>query len=47
MEELNELLSSNEKEKTMDDIRSLAEKIRTDLKERYDSKVLQIILYGS
>jgi len=31
----------------MDDIRSVAEKIRTELKERYGSKVLQIILYGS
>lgn len=31
----------------MDDIQSLAEKIRTELKERYDPKVLQIILYGS
>ena len=31
----------------MDDIRSSGEKIRTELKERYGSKVLQIILYGS
>ena len=31
----------------MDDIRSLGEKIRTELKKRYGSKVLQIILYGS
>jgi predicted nucleotidyltransferase len=31
----------------MDDIRSLIEKIRAQLKERYGSKVLQIILYGS
>jgi len=33
--------------KTMDNVRSLAEKIRNELKERYESKVLQIILYGS
>jgi predicted nucleotidyltransferase len=31
----------------MDDVRSLTEKIRAQLKERYGSKVRQIILYGS
>jgi len=40
-------LAETKRVQTMDDIRSLIEKIRAQLKERYGSKVLQIILYGS
>lgn len=40
-------LAETKRVQTMDDIRSLTEKIRAQLKERYGSKVLQIILYGS
>jgi len=40
-------LAEMKRVKAMDDIRSLGEKIRTELKKRYGSKVLQIILYGS
>jgi len=40
-------LAETKRVQTMGDIRSLTEKIRAQLKERYGSKVLQIILYGS
>lgn len=40
-------LAETKRVQTMDDIRSLIEKIRAQLEERYGSKVLQIILYGS
>ena len=40
-------LAATKRVQTMDDIRSLTEKIRAQLKERYGSKVRQIILYGS